>query len=74
MDLVAVLEIMRMGNFYVAYNKNKAKAVMCFSLNLLLALSLPETDLTKKKNTRSATLVAWTLVKKGNSTLQEPEM
>lgn len=73
MDLVAVLEIMRMGNFYVAHNKNKAKAVMCFSLNLLLALSLPETDLTKK-NTRSATLVAWTLVKKGNSTLQEPEM
>lgn len=73
MDLVAVLEIMRMGNFYVAHNKNKAKAVMCFSLNLLLALLLPETDLTKK-NTRSATLVAWTLVKKGNSTLQEPEM
>lgn len=73
MDLVAVMEIMRMGNFYVAHTKNKAKAVMCFSLDLLLALSLPETDLTKK-NTRSASLVARTLVKKGNSTLQEPEM
>lgn len=74
MDLVAVLETMRMENFYVAHNKNKTKAVMCFSLNHLIALSLPETDLTKKTDTRSASLAARTLVTKGNSTLQEPEM
>lgn len=67
MDLVAVLETMRMENFYVTHNKNKAKAVMCFSLNLLIALSPPETDLTKKTDTRSASLGARTLVTKGNS-------
>lgn len=67
MDLVAVLETMRVENFYVAHNKNKAKAVMCFSLNLLITLSLPETDLTKKTDTRSASLAARTLITKGNS-------